>query len=633
MQPFFPPLLPIQSINLRAAIFKYLNELKKDGILRKDVVIRKTMLDECKGEKLEDLLAAFSTVVLQKVLNAEHNVKPSRVRKLALAHTLSGEEQQSLLPLAIAHRASLEGLLRKRAQLRTKYLKFQHVLDVKEQELLARTASLELARKDSEEGVVPNGNIGGLRKQFGIHWQGDPRWIDAIFEGESETQDPLLDTPFSEVWAKVTRGTVDPDSPQQQGLLQQLDSRVAVQEARLRKWRRFREDLAFMTKSAPRVKSPGDGQRPGQGLDLDFSRHTDLTLKPADIAQTSLHDQPRRESEPEMVDEYERLMKSMRRELIKVDEVKPSQDHSEDCALKRENVEPNELPQHLRKVPTPAKIEKVSQADLEVEHARGLPRTRPKRSPIRVNRSERDRNRPPNGSSTLAPNSKTYSDQDHPLSENPSTSSDSKLSQMNQSGGSTSDMDEEEMLAQQIILSTTSALSPRKAKPSLSERTRKSMALTSPGEIFQMPVAESFPKPKSPDVFASSSSTALNSRETLLERTRQSMSLLPPKPRKQVIDKRRTSKVYPTNQFGSPEQSYNTSSAEAMTPPEALFAQDVNYASVFKSRPKVATSPTPSPMPNRHGGLVNIMEGQVEEEEVGNGWEGSPLARTANTVE
>lgn len=55
LQPFFPPLLPIQSINLRAATFTCPNGVKKDGILRKDVTLMKTMFDEYKGERLEEV--------------------------------------------------------------------------------------------------------------------------------------------------------------------------------------------------------------------------------------------------------------------------------------------------------------------------------------------------------------------------------------------------------------------------------------------------------------------------------------------------------------------------------------------------------------------------------------------------
>ena len=597
------------------------------------------MLDECRGEKFEDVLAAFSTAVLHRVLSAEHNVRPSSVRQLALARTLSDEQQRSLLPLVIAHRVVLEGLLRKRAHLRIKYLEFQYVLDLKEQELLARTASLEFASKAIEDRVDPNGNIRGLRKQFGIHWQGDPRWVDVIFEGEQRTQDTLLNTHFPEVWAKFTSGTADHDVPQQQGLLQQLDSRVEAQEARLQEWRRFREDLAVMKRSAVRAKYSGAGQPPSQGLNLHFSKHIDLTLKPADIAQTSVHDQPRRESEPAMIGEYERLMTSMRKELIIVDEVKHSRHHSEERASKREIVESHEFLQQAPKVTSPTKIEESPSVNLPVANATiKLLRARSNRSPTRVNRTEPVYNHP-NGSSTILPNPKSYLDRDRASPVEPSTSSNFELTQTNQfHEGPASEVDEEEVLAQQIILSTTSTLSPTKAKPTLSERTRKSMALTNPDELFQIPVAESFPKPQSPtfpnaDVFTSSSSTAFSSREALSERTRQSMSLLPPRPRKQVIDKRRTSKIYPTNQFGSPEQSYNTSNAEAMTPPEALFAQDVNYASVFKSRPKIATSPTQSPTPNSHNRLDDLVEGQVEEEGLEIKWQSSPLARTAGKVE
>ncbi|MCJ1468129.1 hypothetical protein MMC07_006757 [Pseudocyphellaria aurata] len=616
--PFFPPLIPIQSVNLRAAIFKWLNELKKDGILRKDVTIRKTMLDECKGEKLEEVLAAFSIIVLQTFLKADQNIKPSRVRTLALAHTLSSEEQRSLLPLAIAHRASLEGLLRKKARLRTQYRDFQHALDVKEQELRAKT-SLELACKDGEKEVSSEEKIHGLRKQFDIHWQGDPRWVDAIFDGEPGAKDPLLDTPFSELWPKVTSGTADNDVPQQQGLLQQLDNRVAAQEARLQKWRRFREDLALNSKPLARVNPPRAVQRPSQGLDLDFSRHTDISLNPADIAQTSQYDQA---SEPAMVDEYEMLMTSMQKELIKVNETKSLHDHSEDRAFKQGRIESHKLLSPPPKVSTPTKIQPLPQTNLGVADEETNPlRPMAKCSPTH-NRPERSLNGVANAFSIVPFDSKSYMYKDRVLSESPSTSSNFKLAQKNRyPGDSISDVDEKVIPAHQIVLSTTSTLSPEKPKPSLSERARKSMALARRDEAFPMSVAESFPKPQSPtrpsaDVFTSSSSTDRNSRQSLLERTRRSMSLLPPKPRKPVIDKRRTSKVYPTNQFGSPEPSYNTSNVEAMTPPEALFAQDVNYASVFKSRPKIATSPPPSPMPHGNSGLDNIMEGQVEDERV-----------------
>ena len=67
LQPFFPPLEPLQSLNLRAALYRSLDQLKKNGILGRECMLRKTMLDECKGEKLMEILLLFSTAVLRKV--------------------------------------------------------------------------------------------------------------------------------------------------------------------------------------------------------------------------------------------------------------------------------------------------------------------------------------------------------------------------------------------------------------------------------------------------------------------------------------------------------------------------------------------------------------------------------------
>ena len=85
LQPFFPPFESLQSINLRAAIFRCLNQLKLDGTLGKDVMLRKTMLDDCKGEKVIDLLTSFSTLVLRRVLEGKKAGKSSITRHILFA--------------------------------------------------------------------------------------------------------------------------------------------------------------------------------------------------------------------------------------------------------------------------------------------------------------------------------------------------------------------------------------------------------------------------------------------------------------------------------------------------------------------------------------------------------------------
>ena len=88
---------------------------------------------------------------------------------------------------------------------------------------------------------------------------------------------------------------------------------------------------------------------------------------------------------------------------------------------------------------------------------------------------------------------------------------------------------------------------------------------------------------------------------------------------------RRTSKIYPTNQFETPRRQ---TIAQRLTPPEELFSPGAGYDSVFKSRPKIAFSPATSPVPDDVGGDAgNMLEGRT----VGQ-LEDSPLARLTAKV-
>ncbi|KAJ9482544.1 hypothetical protein VN97_g10877, partial [Penicillium thymicola] len=88
---------------------------------------------------------------------------------------------------------------------------------------------------------------------------------------------------------------------------------------------------------------------------------------------------------------------------------------------------------------------------------------------------------------------------------------------------------------------------------------------------------------------------------TLAERTRRSMSLLPPVAHEAPRTRRRPRSSFPVNQFVTPRKTsaHSTRSrgeiSRASTPQDQLFEEDAEYASVFKSRPRVALSPISSP--------------------------------------
>lgn len=93
------------------------------------------MFDDCKGEKFIELLAVFSTLVLRKVVGSKAEGRGSIARRLCLDKKLSVNEQQSFLPLAIAHRGALKVALENRTKLRSRYRDFGHTLDMKDREV------------------------------------------------------------------------------------------------------------------------------------------------------------------------------------------------------------------------------------------------------------------------------------------------------------------------------------------------------------------------------------------------------------------------------------------------------------------------------------------------------------------
>lgn len=618
------------------------------------------MLDECKGEKFEEILGAFSTLVLQRVLEAEQNPQPTRARRLALAQRLTSEEQQSLLPLAIAHRSSLSALLRKKARLRLKYREFKTVIDAKQLEIRTKANNHEVS-KASETRIGPPENLRRLKEYFELHWQGDSRWIDDIFgQGKQVTIDPLLDTPFSDLWTKLTDSTADQPTPKQQGLLQQLEERVAAQEARLKQWKQFREDLGI---TSTKVESIVQKTKQNQVFDLEFSSRVKTDLDPGITGEEVAQDSAAQEFISVIATEYQGLMDSMRREIAAVDAVTHGSDHNHTAALsKKQGMEGlRQLSSSLRLDvaqschPEPLRVtakanarsEKGRKYDSKTSRTRmgtdldqefsdsgelqpilsSLVAERPiQRLEVWAQFSNREREKSEDISSNITkdpfvPVKLETNSHEGVSSLEYSRALSSKFDSITsgEEDEAPADLDEEEILDQQIMRSTTNAVSPAKPKLSLLERTRQSMALVKPQESDRLPESPTA-------VFTSFTSTAENTlqssdapikrRETLLERTRQSMSLITPKPPPQKgIEQRRTSRIYPTNQFETPgKQQSRSQNDEMSTPPELLFEQDANYASVFKSRPKVALSPTATSM-MMHDELDDIIEGESSEED------------------
>ncbi|KIW55657.1 hypothetical protein PV05_04388 [Exophiala xenobiotica] len=139
LKPHFPPSTPKESLSLRAALYKSLTELKKNGVLPRETVLRKTMLDECKGEKFEELLAAFAMVVLRQRVDVDLITTTGQVKgkRSSLADRRCDEEH--IVPLILAHRVSLQKSLAKRRDLRERAATQAQELETQRQEIARRT--------------------------------------------------------------------------------------------------------------------------------------------------------------------------------------------------------------------------------------------------------------------------------------------------------------------------------------------------------------------------------------------------------------------------------------------------------------------------------------------------------------
>ncbi|KAK5710870.1 hypothetical protein LTS12_027968, partial [Elasticomyces elasticus] len=162
------PAVTQDSVNLRAALFRVLTDLKKNGDLGKETILRKSMLDDCKGEKFEELLAAFSTNVLRRVLGgsmAKDQLNPTL--RLSLAGGVSAEDYSQLaLPLLLAHRVSIAQSEERRTRVQGTFDGFSELLDSKKVQLEQR------ARGRPQSGPEEPADLDRVTEQVKTNWLG-----------------------------------------------------------------------------------------------------------------------------------------------------------------------------------------------------------------------------------------------------------------------------------------------------------------------------------------------------------------------------------------------------------------------------------------------------------------------------
>ncbi|KAJ5753497.1 uncharacterized protein N7511_007650 [Penicillium nucicola] len=498
LRPFFPPLEPLQSVNLRAALFRSLGELKKNGDLGREIILRKTMLDDCKGEKFDELLAGFSTAVLRKYVAADvDEMAWSSSMKLSTATAMTPTNYQNLLPLILAHQVSLGAGEERRARVQRAYAQFSELLDNKKTELAERTNKEQRTKEQQSKGSLQM-NPESLAHELQANWLGNKEWATALLKGGLQSSsDAFLELPFPEA---LSRAIAPPGSGLENNLkhdlIVDLNSRVLMQRSRLHKWHEYNDSLSKERGTDTNAASKASSKENR----LFFHNHQSLT-----VASISKSKRQPGDRERALKGADRSLLSSVNEALARINgKSRPRRDDS------TFEVEPSYEPQFQ------SSSEEPESPIMVYGHPTGLP-------------------------VDLAASEISY----------------------------TPPEPEPEPQREPVQPTPTVRLSP---------------------DIPSSPEHEPDPEP-------------IKRSHTLVERTRKSMSLLPPGHEPQVRSRQRRGPrpSYPVNQFVTPRKASAQSTrsidqiSRASTPQDQLFEEDAEYASVFKSRPRVALSPISSP--------------------------------------
>ncbi|GAW12095.1 hypothetical protein ANO14919_014530 [Xylariales sp. No.14919] len=644
LRPFYPPAEQVQSINLRAALVRSLEAAKKNGVLGRDVLIRKTMLDECKGERLEEVLSVFSSAVLKKLvaeraLNSGPEYRPTISESISLENWGYTGDRTELNGLLLAHKASLRSILGKKRAAREKYRDFGDLLAVKERGIARRR---EQAEHSSQDGsiAISNAERAEVRRILRNNWAGNEQWVDGLLGVSSSQKRGLLSTPFDDVWAGVQAGNVTDLEGRSAGLLEQLEKRVDHQKSRLQKWEDFRRSTFGDIR--PRVARDPSPREKKNESSFDFTAHLKIDFNELMRSSNVKFDNPPPEyatvingltTELEglksgKIPDFSQLITNARRGpngttsaqfvpqepvLDPVSDLSDWEDEPEEASLQpkvgassanddaRLTAIPRGFSGSRRQLPIPRESRRVSPVRREdpTEFPKEHRRSRTEPCPTKVEHK-------PNaaedyGGGRYGEKQVLYS---RPNQSRSSIRTNNALPPTPRSKSPA------QLLADEILNSVNNA-SPSPMKKSrytltLAERTQMSMTRTTSFESEdvtpqQSPVKTSYSE-VGEELTIDNDPGRGEEYEDLITRTRRSMVGFEAARQKAQLERRRSQRK---SKVAQRKDSYfprvDEEAVGDLSVVEGLMEGGQDYEAVFKSRPRIATSPAPSPFRQQYG--------------------------------
>lgn len=513
--------------------------------------MRKTMLDDCKGPKFEEVLAVFSTAVLRKVVG-ESTQDPGL--RLAFAKALTENElEEKLVPLIIAYHSTLGSTRRNQMKIRENHDQFSKLLEEKAQSLSVRSSG-------KSHTVEKPPHADSLMHDLKANWLGSQNLVDTLLNGGSSVErDSFLELPFEKAWYHARKGNVDQlNRSSQIDSLQDLEKCLSQQRARMHRLREIKNSVILIEQKSG-AKAITNSHDKDQSL--VFRDHQTLTVADASNSSREIV------KTINLCEEHQAVLSSIRATLSEVKGTAVQQKAARSKHAHTNLVEPS--PPNLAVNNRSALSPIPDTEQFATSHSPS----------VRVYDFEEDL--PATGISPSVENADRHGPPQF----------ESKV-----------DIAVED-------LDGSDSLDPADLEVGILSNSRQESSEDAP--MFQLE-----PLPAS-----------------LLDRTRQSMSLLPPPPnsrsRQSLAAQRemRQSQYFPVNQFSTPpKEKPESSRSGASTPRDEIFSEEAEYASIFKSRPRVALSPLMSP-------AIHANDDDETEEYVGDSEsfldlavDGSPLA-------
>ena len=463
-------------------------------------------------------------------------------------------EQREAFTMRMAYRYALSRQAYERKDLERRWHNFGQILKSKGEMLQEEEYTAE-ATSSKGDRKIPRRTLDRLRTHVEASWASNLQWIDVLILGEEQhgVKDALLESPFERVWDHASQNSLYAIRTEEtESVLRNLESRVQAQGSRLDKWKKIQAKVSERadTRSA---KYPSH-LRP---LHHPFS------------SKQLLHEQ----SESRQGAHTSRELNSAGR----AEDSRTAKRNRGSTSVRTDKSEAlgNEIPLPHR------------QNGQRVYHLRS--RRNEGSSCLEGKQSI------PAVDSALLLNSSDPSTQDQQMNRHTAPQDQAKWEQAAETAVEALDTKNVEF----------------KPLPSLAERTRMTMALTTPLKEELTAHAKSRTSPSLAERPASAGSphatfhhTGAPPLNSLADRTRQSMNLMAmrtPAPAAARPRQRRTSSLYDVLKTRPVKKSQETNDADTTLFEQTIQNLQADYESVFKPRPRVAVSPVLSPVPLRNG--------------------------------